>query len=221
MRQFEQLRKQKDKAKKSGASKKSDEPQEVKEQPAGSTGSEDISGDTEKAKAKEEDAVDDGGINEGNGNETEEESQLEEVPKISDKPLHHRQPSLSVQSKMRSSSFRRSSLSQGPLSPSINRTQSPDLPVLSPDGESVNSIYRKQAHRLDELEKDNRRLVKEVQDLERKWKQTEEELEELREASGDVAALKDKAKKADAQMEELNKTVRQLCIALITRSFTY
>ena len=130
-------------------------------------------------------------------------------PGTSTKPQHNRQPSLSLQSKMRSSSFRRTSVSQSPRSP--DGTKSPELPILSPDGDSVNSIYRKQAARLDELEKENRRLAKESQEFERKWKQTEEELEELREASGDVAELKTRAQKAEAQIEEFNKLVCHRC----------
>lgn len=123
-------------------------------------------------------------------------------------PAHNRQPSLSIQSKMRSSSFRRQSLSQGPLSPGANGAKSPDLPTMTPDGDSVNSIYRKQAARLDELERENRRLAKEAQENEKRWKKTEEELEDLREASGEVAQLKVRAEKADAQTEEFNKVVR-------------
>lgn len=121
------------------------------------------------------------------------------------KPLHNRQPSLSLQSKIRSSSFRRTSVSQGPLSP--NGTKSPDIEVSTPDDDSITSIYRKQAARLDELEKENRRLAKESQEADRRWRQTEEELEELREASKDVAELKTRAQKAEAQMEEYNKVV--------------
>lgn len=131
---------------------------------------------------------------------------------VSGKPAqntaHNRQPSLSIQSKMRSSSFRRQSLSQGPLSPNTNGAKSPDLPTLTPDGDSINSIYRKQAARLDELEKENRRLAKEAQENERRWRKAEEELEEIREASGEVAQLKARAEKADAQVEEFNKVVR-------------
>ena len=107
---------------------------------------------------------------------------------------------------MRSSSFRRTSVSQGPLSP--NGTKSPELPLLSPDSDSVNSIYRKQAARLDELEKENRRLAKDAQEAEKRRRHTEEELEELREASAEVAELKSRAQKAEAQIEELNKLVR-------------
>lgn len=98
-------------------------------------------------------------------------------------------------------------MSQAPLSPNANGTKSPEIPAMSSDGDSVNSIYRKQAARLDELEKENRRLAKEAQESENRWKQTEEELEELREASGEVAELKSKAQRMDVQVEELNKLV--------------
>lgn len=60
---------------------------------------------------------------------------------------------------------------------------------------------------MDELEKENKRLAKDAQEYEKKWKHTEEELEDLREASGEVAELKSRAQKADAQIEELNKIV--------------
>ena len=116
---------------------------------------------------------------------------------------------------MRPSSFRRTSVSQGPLSP--NGTKSPELPLLSPDGDSVNSIYRKQAARLDELEKENRRLAKDAQEAEKRRRHTEEELEELREASAEVAELKSRAQKAEAQIEELNKLVRYR----LTIAFTF
>ena len=138
--------------------------------------------------------------------EDEEDKQAGDEGEAFAKPLHNRQPSLSLQSKLRSSSFRRGSVSQTPLSP--NGTKSPELPVLTPDSESVNSIYRKQTARLDELEKENRRLAKESQEAEKRWRHAEEELEELREGSGEVAELKSTAQKAEAQIEDFNKLVR-------------
>ena len=72
----------------------------------------------------------------------------------------------------------------------------------------MNSIYRKQTARLDELEKENRRLAKESQEAEKRWRHAEEELEELREGSGEVAELKSTAQKAEAQIEDYNKLVR-------------
>lgn len=132
-------------------------------------------------------------------------AESEDPLKTPSKQSHNRQPSLSLQSKIRSSSFRRTSISQAPLSPPSNGSRSPILPVLSPEGESVNEIYRKQTSRLDELEKENRRLANEVRDAEVRWKKAEEELEDLRESSSEVAELKSRAGKADATVEENEK----------------
>ena len=74
----------------------------------------------------------------------------------------------------------------------------------------MTEIYRKQAARLEELEKENKRLAKEARDSEGRWRKTEEELEELREASGQVAELKSRAATADAKAEEVNKLVMNL-----------
>lgn len=136
-------------------------------------------------------------------------TQVEEKHETPSKPLHNRQPSLSLQSRMRSSSFRRTSFSQAPLSPTTNAAKSPNLPPLSPEGDAVTEIYRKQASRLDELEKENRRLAKEARDSESRWRKTEDELEELREANVQVAELKSRAERADAKNEEAEKLVRE------------
>jgi len=108
---------------------------------------------------------------------------------------------------MRSSSFRRTSIPSTPLSPTTNGSKPPNLPALNPDGDAVTEIYRKQAFRLDELERENKKLLKEVETAENRWQKTEEELEELRENSGQVAELKSRAEKADAKTEEVNKLV--------------
>lgn len=202
--------KKKGKSQKSGGPRKKDETQEVKEEAA-------PPGITKQGENTTEQAMSgtDGANEELSTTLSENKAEAELANPTADTPeisaqnsAHNRQPSLSIQSKMRSSSFRRQSLSQGPLSPSANGTKSPDLPTLTPDSDSVNSIYRKQAARLDELERENRRLAKEAQENEKRWRKTEDELEELREASGDVAQLKARAEKADAQVEELNKVVR-------------
>ncbi|CZT08857.1 hypothetical protein WAI453_006054 [Rhynchosporium graminicola] len=88
--------------------------------------------------------------------------------------LPQRQPSLSLQSKMRSSSFRQST--GGPLSPGYG---------FSPEGDTAPDIHRKQAARIEELERENKRLAKEAIDGERRWKKAEEELEDIREADDD------------------------------------
>lgn len=121
--------------------------------------------------------------------------------------MHNRQPSLSLQSQLRSTSFRRTSVSQAQTSPPLNGGKSPTLPILSPDGDTVNEIYRKQTTRIDELERENRRLAKDAKEGEVRLKKTEEELEELRESSGKVAELKLKARGADAKSQEVEKLV--------------
>ena len=141
------------------------------------------------------------------GREVPEEHDAVTDPETSSKPPHHRQPSLSLQSKIRSSSFRRTSIPQTPLSPTTNGSKQLGLSALSPDGDAVTEIYRKQAFRLDELEKENRKLLKEVETAESRWRKTEEELEELRENSGQVATLQSRAQKADAMAEEVHKLV--------------
>jgi hypothetical protein len=102
----------------------------------------------------------------------------ETVPELTT-ASHGRQPSLSLQSKMRSSSFRQSS--GGPLSPGYG---------FSPDGETAPDIFRKQALKIEELEKENKRLAKEASDGEKRWKKAEEELEDLREAEDDPSKTK-------------------------------
>ncbi|KAL4800238.1 hypothetical protein BDV19DRAFT_353719 [Aspergillus venezuelensis] len=140
---------------------------------------------------------------------------------------HTRQPSLSIQSKMRSSSFRKSSVSQGSgpggvLSPSPGATmKSPSLPPLSADGEAVQEVYRKQSTRIEELERENKKLEKEVEDVSVRFKKTEEALEELREASVDVGELKEKlrVKEEEVQVvEELKAEIASLQRQLQTRT---
>ena len=81
-------------------------------------------------------------------------------------------PSLAQQSKMRSTSFR---VGTGPASPG----------PFSPDGETAPEIYRKQVTRIEELEKDNKRLAREMAEAEKRWQKAEEELADLREAEGE------------------------------------
>ncbi|KAI0856270.1 hypothetical protein F4860DRAFT_493561 [Xylaria cubensis] len=94
--------------------------------------------------------------------------------------------SLSQQSKLRSSSFR-----LGPLSP-----------TLTPEGETAADIYRKQVARIEDLEKENKRLVKEASDAERRYKKAEEELADLQEADQDGSE--------DSQVEKLKAEIAAL-----------
>lgn len=121
---------------------------------------------------------------------------------------HGRQPSLSIQSKLRSSSFRKSSISQGsaPSLPSA-AVKSPSLPPLTGDGDSVHEVFRKQSARIEELEKDNKRLEKEVEEVNGRWRKTEDQLEDLREASVDAGELKDKLEAAEKKAADIDKLV--------------
>ncbi len=132
-----------------------------------------------------------------------EEKEVEEAPEAT-KPPHARQPSVTLEYRLRSDSFRRNANQPNPLSPTL---KSPTLPPLSPGGDAVGDIYRKQALRIEELEKENKRLQMESSEAEARWKMTEEELEELREASGEVAELKSKADQVATKGEEVEKLV--------------
>ncbi|KAJ5584580.1 uncharacterized protein N7459_004380 [Penicillium hispanicum] len=114
---------------------------------------------------------------------------------------HGRQPSLSIQSKMRSSSFRKTSR----FAFSLDNTQVPpqSLPPLTGDGESVHEVFRKQSTRIEELEKDNKRLEKDLSDATTRWRKTEDQLEDLREASVDGAELREKLKQAEEKAASL------------------
>lgn len=85
--------------------------------------------------------------------------------------------------------------------------RSPSLPPLSADGDSVQELYRKQSTRIEELEKDNKRLEKELEDASGRWRKTEEQLEDLRETSVDTAELEDKLGKAEQKAADTDSLV--------------
>lgn len=114
---------------------------------------------------------------------------------------HSRQHSLSLQSKLRSTSFRRTSTA-GPVSPSAGK--SPQLADF-PEGDSMPEIYRKQATKIAELENENKRLEKMCTDGESRWRRSEEELEDLRESKGETATLRQKAKEAEESSAEIQR----------------
>jgi DNA repair exonuclease SbcCD ATPase subunit len=136
----------------------------------------------------------------------ESETTQENTKELLSRGAHSRQPSISLQSKMRSSSFRNSSISHGAASPPIAAFKSA-LPPLSPDDDSIHEVFRKQASRLEELERDNKRLEKQLEDANARRKKSEEQLEDLREASVEVVELKDRLEKAEQQATEINKLV--------------
>ncbi|KAK1255431.1 hypothetical protein MKX08_009426 [Trichoderma sp. CBMAI-0020] len=102
-------------------------------------------------------------------------------------------PSLAQQSKLRSTSFRAGSLaSPGPMSPG----------PFSPEGDTAPDIYRKHVARIEELEKENKRVTKEAADSEKRWKKAEEELADLRES--------DSKDGKDSQTEKLKEEIASL-----------
>ncbi|KAF4582232.1 myosin heavy chain [Ophiocordyceps camponoti-floridani] len=108
-------------------------------------------------------------------------------------------PSIAQQSKLRSSSFRTGSM---PVSPA----------PFSPDGDTAPDIYRKHVARIEELEKENKRLAREVADSERRWNKAEESLSELREAEtrpkGDDG-LTEKLENEVASLQRQNAQLQQ------------
>ncbi|KAM0382312.1 hypothetical protein ACHAPY_004300 [Fusarium culmorum] len=115
-------------------------------------------------------------------------------------------PSLAQQSKLRSTSFRAgSNPSGGAASP------------FSPDGETAPDIYRKHVARIEELEKENKRLSKEATDSEKRWQKAENELADIREAEGEESGktgshddgLLDSLKSQMAALERQNAQLQQ------------
>ncbi|KAJ3488045.1 hypothetical protein NLG97_g6276 [Lecanicillium saksenae] len=135
--------------------------------------------------------------------EKEKDSAIEEKPDDSkaDEPESASPPSLAEQSKARSTSFRASSMSGKPTSPG----------PLSPDGDTAPDIYRKHVARIEELEKENKRLQKESSDSEKRWKKAEDELADLREADD---------KKGSDETEKLVRRAKSLHWSARTHSFS-
>jgi archaellum component FlaC len=71
----------------------------------------------------------------------------------------------------------------------------------------VHEVYRKQAGRIEELERENRRLEKEVEEVTGRFKKTEDQLEDLREASVDVAELRERLRVAEGKVERVEELV--------------
>lgn len=82
------------------------------------------------------------------------------------------------QSKARSTSFRQGSISIP--HPGAAVVGSP----FSPEGETAPDIYRKHVTRIEELERENKRLGREASEAEKRWEKAEEELADWREKEG-------------------------------------
>lgn len=160
----------KQKAKKAGAGKKKED---KTESPAGDAQSEDKPAD------KPEDDANEVVESPAPADDDDEPSDLATA-----RPAHARKMSVAVESRQRSESFYRSGAMTSP-------------PPLTPGTGASSEIYREQAARIEELEKDNKRLETEVDEYQSRWRKGEEELEELREGRGDLAIAVEKGKEAD------------------------
>lgn len=168
----------KQKAKKSGATKK-------KEDKTDAPAEAEASKSTDKSQEKAEDAPEPVEATSASPGPVEDDDEPSELPVP--KPSHGRKPSVAVESRQRSESFYRSGTAGTPISPG----------PLSPGGGITSEVYREQAQRIEDLEKENKRLATEAEEYQNKWTKGEEELEELREGKGDVALAVEKGKEAD------------------------
>lgn len=75
-------------------------------------------------------------------------------------------------------------------------------------------VFRKQALRLEELERENRRLERELEDVGARWKKSEEKLEDLRDASGELVEVRDRLGRAEKRAEEVERLVSVLVLFL-------
>jgi hypothetical protein len=164
----------KQKAKKAGGAKKKEEKTEGEASTA------------EAAEEKPEEAVPEPAeATSASPGPVEDDDSPSELPAA--KPSHGRKPSVAVESRQRSESFYRSGAPGAPTSPS----------AMTPGGGVTSEMYKEQAQKIEELERENKRLANEVEENQSRWKKGEEELEELREGKGDVALAVEKGKDAD------------------------
>jgi chromosome segregation ATPase len=112
--------------------------------------------------------------------------------KDADEPTQ--EPSESQQSKERSKSFKSGDAGASSTSASAE----------------VQELYRKQAARIEELEKENKEYKSSQEDGQSRLAKAEEELESLRESTSDVAELRSKAKESEKISTELATVQRQL-----------
>ena len=216
--QYEQLKKQNQKGKKAAISKKNDEKTIEEVTPSEDVVSQDKASGNPTAKgsdvfkqeaaAEHSEAVND--ISQRDHDDGDRDSGETEK--------HTRQPSLSLESRIRSKSFRQATPIMSPSSPSATDPKSPNIPALNADGESMTEIYRKQAARVEELEKENRRLAKEAKEGASRWRALETELEELRESRSGDLDLRSKADQVGALEQEVAKLVSSAASKMFSQS---
>jgi sulfur transfer protein SufE len=71
----------------------------------------------------------------------------------------------------------------------------------------VHEVFRKQSTRIEDLEKDNKRMENELSEATARWRKTEDQLEDLREASVDAAELREKLKEAEEKVASIESLV--------------
>ncbi|KAK3673394.1 hypothetical protein LTR78_006627 [Recurvomyces mirabilis] len=179
-KRFEQLKKEQAKKTKKTGKKKSDK------EAAGDAKPDDVVGS-----AQVEDAGD-ATTTVDDKTTVADDAQADGEEDVSEKSELERQPSLPIQSKQRSESFR-----QGGAGP----------------GAEVQDLYKKQAARIEELEKESKAYREQQEEGATRLAKVEEELESVREEGSDAAELRSKAKEADKLKDELAGVQRQLAQA--------
>ncbi|CAI6332317.1 unnamed protein product [Periconia digitata] len=187
-KRYEQLKKQK--AKKAGGVKKKEDKAEA--DPSSSAAPDKTEEKTEELPTTE--PIETGVVSP----DPVEDDEPSELP--STKQKHGRKPSVAVESRQRSASFYRGGASGTPTSPT----------AVTPGGGVTGDIYREQAQKIEELEKENKRLAGEVEEGQARWKKGEDELEELREGRADAALATERGKEADKLKTEVESLKRQL-----------
>lgn len=71
----------------------------------------------------------------------------------------------------------------------------------------MHEVFRKQSTRIEDLEKDNKRMEKELADATSRWRKTEDQLEDMRESSVDGAELREKLKQAEEKAASIESLV--------------
>ncbi|KAM0703762.1 hypothetical protein Q7P35_009701 [Cladosporium inversicolor] len=186
-KRYEQLKKQKAKENKKGASKKK---------------ADKAADDTAPAEASTEDATKADDAPESTPATADDVEEQGEAAASNDKDTTEpadttQEPSESQQSKERSRSFKTGDAGASSTSPSAE----------------VQELYRKQAARIEELEKENKDYKSSQEDGSARLAKAEEELESLRESTSDVAELRSKVKESENISTELAAVQRQLAQA--------
>ncbi|ORY13148.1 M protein repeat protein-like protein [Clohesyomyces aquaticus] len=190
-KRYEQLKKQK--ARKAGGAKKKEDSKPEAAEAESSTAA------PEKPEEKTEDlAPEPIEATSASPGPIEDDDEPAELPKT--RPEHGRKPSVAVESRLRSASFYQGGAGNTPTSPT----------AITPGGDVSGDIYRKQAQRIEELERQNKKLTGEVSEAEKRWMKGEEELEELREGREDVALAVERGREADKLRSEVESLKRQV-----------